>query len=77
MQSRFERYWKSKKHRNYITFSSKQPINLGQHRQYNIAKEPLGVRGVANNVKTELEAFSLFITDVKLEKIKDYKNKNI
>ena len=49
-----------------ITFSSKQSINVAQHCQCDVVKEPFGVEGVAKDITTELEAISLFIVDVVL-----------
>lgn len=57
-----------------ITFTKKPPTYSGRQRQCDIIKEPLGLRGIAKNCKTELECLKLFITEEMIDVIVENTN---
>ena len=57
-----------------ITFTEKPPTYSERQRQCDIIKEPLGLRGIAKNCKTELECLKLFITEERIDVIVENTN---
>ena len=60
-----------------ISFTTKPPINSGRRRQCDVIKEPLGVRGIAKECKTEIDCWKLFITEQMIDIIIESTNRNI